>query len=225
MSVGNSRICIYRQFGLGAQSQQSPDGNDGTHVEDLKNPAEVQLPGGDLLLVVFCMEMPRNHIPFALLGDLPLDLHQSPEVWSETPSASYFESGRCWCNSRRQLLDRLTHEVVKVVQPLPIKSPVQGGTDFGAGQTKLDVVHLVDHCVLGASLSAIGQQETKRRLTLIITRITLTKPKTTSAGVILETSFARFMASMVPSNAEIVSSRLLGRWGSTFIVGVAAREL
>ena len=123
------------------------------------------------------------------------------------------------------LLDRLTHEVVKVVQPLPIKSPVQDNTDFGAGQTKLDVVHLVDHCVLGASLSATGQQETKRRLTLIITRITLTKPKTTLAGVILETSFARFMASMVAFNAEIVSSRLLGRWGSTFIVGVAAREL
>jgi len=89
VSVGNSRMCVYRQFGLEVQSQQSPDGNDGTHVEDLKNPVEVQLPGRDFLLVALCMEMSRNHVPFALLDDPPSDLRQGPEVGSETSSTNH----------------------------------------------------------------------------------------------------------------------------------------
>ena len=43
--------------------------------------------------------------------------------------------------------------------------------------------------------SAINQQKTARRLTLIISRRTLTEPKTTLAGVILAISFAGFKAS------------------------------
>ena len=46
---------------------------------------------------------------------------------------------------------------------------------------------------------------------MIIERITLTEPKTALAGVILESSFARFKTSMDPFNAEIAPSRPFGR--------------
>ena len=40
----------------------------------------------------------------------------------------------------------------------------------------------------------------------------LTEPKTAFAGVTLETSFARFMASMATLNEEIIPSLPFGRW-------------
>ena len=43
-----------------------------------------------------------------------------------------------------------------------------------------------------------------------MTRITLTEPKTALAGVALETSFARFMASIAAFNSETAPSRR--RW-------------
>jgi len=54
---------------------------------------------------------------------------------------------------------------------------------------------------------------------LTIVRRILTDPKTALAGVMLETSFARFMASMAMFNEVRVPSRLLGRWGLAAIVG------
>ena len=56
---------------------------------------------------------------------------------------------------------------------------------------------------------------------MIIVRIALTEPKTALAGVILESSFARFKASMATFNAEIMLSRPLGRWGSASMVETA----
>ena len=44
------------------------------------------------------------------------------------------------------------------------------------------------------SVYDFGQQETGRKLTLIVERITLTEPKTILAGAIPEASFARFKA-------------------------------
>ena len=64
-------------------------GSDGTHVEDMKDPNEVQLPGGDFFLVVLCVEVLRNHISFSLLDDLPLDFNHSPKVRSKASSMRY----------------------------------------------------------------------------------------------------------------------------------------
>ena len=80
VSFRNSGICIDRQFRLGIQSQQSPYDNDGTYVENLKDPVEVQPPCSNLVFIVLCVQMSRNHVSFALLDDLPLDLRHSPEV-------------------------------------------------------------------------------------------------------------------------------------------------
>jgi len=50
------------------------------HVEDLKDPDEIQLPGSDSSLVVLCVEVSRNCVSFSLLDDIPLDLRHSPEA-------------------------------------------------------------------------------------------------------------------------------------------------
>ena len=123
------------------------------------------------------------------------------------------------CSSRRQLADCFVRRAVEVLQWPPVQPPVESGTDVSASQPKFDIIHLIDHLVLCAFQSAINQQET-RRLTLIIARITLTEPKTALAGVMLESSFAIFKASMVTFNAEILPSRPLGRWDSASMAEV-----
>jgi len=80
VGFGNSDMCNYCKFGLGIPSQQSPYEDDGTHVEDMKDPVEVQPPGRNLFLVVLCVEVSGNRISFALLGDPRLDLRNSPEI-------------------------------------------------------------------------------------------------------------------------------------------------
>ena len=52
----------------------------GTHVKDLKNLVEVQLPGGNFFLVGLCMETSRNHVPVSLLDDIPFYLRYGSEV-------------------------------------------------------------------------------------------------------------------------------------------------
>ena len=54
--------------------------------------------------------------------------------------------------------------------------------------------------------------------TLIIVSRTPTEPKTALAGVILETSFARFTASIAIFNKERASSRRFCRWESASMV-------
>ena len=127
--------------------------------------------------------------------------------WGQTESIT--QSVRRWCSSRCQLLDCLAHEVVEVVQPLPVQSPVEGGTNVNVSQPKFDVIHLVDHRVPCAFQTAIDELKARRRHTLTIVRIKLTKPKTILAGVVLENSFARFKASMAAFNGEIALSRPL----------------
>ena len=46
-----------------------------------------------------------------------------------------------------------------------------------------------------------------------------TEPKTAMAGVMLETSFARFSPSMVIFNEEITPSLPFGLWDSSVMVG------
>jgi len=50
-----------------------------TYVEELKNPGEVQPPGGDHLFIV-PQEESRDRISFPPPDDLPLDLHHSPAM-------------------------------------------------------------------------------------------------------------------------------------------------
>ena len=62
----------------------------GTHVKDVKDPVEVQPPGGDCLFVALRVEKTTDRISFApALDDVPLDLGHSPAVEisvSESPN-------------------------------------------------------------------------------------------------------------------------------------------
>ena len=58
---------------------------------------------------------------------------------------------------------------------------------------------------------------------MIIVRITLTEPKTALAGLILEGSFARVVASIAAFKAEITPSRSLGRWDMVSMVETSGR--
>ena len=40
----------------------------------MEDPDKILLPRGDLVLVALCKEESGDHVPFALLGALPLDL-------------------------------------------------------------------------------------------------------------------------------------------------------
>ena len=80
LQLGNDDVCVYRKFGLRIPSQQSSYEDDGTHVEDLKNPVEVRLPGCDLLFVILCVEVLRNRASFALLDDLHLYFRHGSET-------------------------------------------------------------------------------------------------------------------------------------------------
>ena len=87
-------MCIYRKFSLEIHSQQWSRGNDGTHVEDMKDPDEVQPPRGDFLFVVLCVDVSGNHISFSLLDDIPLDLRHSPGARYKASSMRYTKCGR-----------------------------------------------------------------------------------------------------------------------------------
>jgi hypothetical protein len=89
--------------------------------------------------------------------------------------------------------------VVKVLQPLPVQPSVEGGTDFSARSPKFDVVGIVGHRVLYTFYQpAIDyRRQYRKKPTFIIVRIAMTVPKTALAGATVETSFPRFMASMV----------------------------
>ena len=53
---------------------------DWTNVEDLKDPDEVLLPSGDLVLIVLCKDETEDRPPFTPLGDPPLNLGQGPTI-------------------------------------------------------------------------------------------------------------------------------------------------
>ena len=124
----------------------------------------------------------------------------------------------CRCNSHRQLVDRLAHRSIEIIQHLPVQYPAEGCTDVGAGQPKFDTIGPVDQLVLGPFQSTIGLQETRRKPTLIVERMTLTEPKTAFAGAMLAMSFARFKVSMAAFNAEMVFSRPSDSWDSDAMV-------
>ena len=120
---------------------------------------------------------------------------------------------RGWFDPRRQLSNRIRHGLADLVQSLPIHPPIEGFTYVGACQPELDVIGLVGHGVLVACIQnkyIVGRGRGRGKRTLIIVSRTLTDPKTAFAGVTLDTSFARFIASIAVFNAERAPSRRFG---------------
>ena len=106
--------------------------------------------------------------------------------------------------------------MTEFVQVLSIHPSVKRSTEIGALQPNLNIVHFVGRRVLARCQLEIAGH--RRGHTLIIVRRALTEPKTALAGVMLATSFARFMASIATFNAEMVPSRPFGRSGVAAMV-------
>ena len=210
-SVRNGGVGVYREFGLETRGWRQSSRIDGTYVENLKDPDEVQPPGRNLVLVVPCVDDPRNRISLSLLDDLPLDIRHGSEARSKRSPIRYTRY-TMEINSRRQLFDRLAHRVAELVQALPFQTSTEGKTDAGAHLPKFYIISLIGHRVLEPCSALACQQRMRRRLTLIIPRRMLAETNTALAGVILETSLARFKASMNTFNAEMIPSWSLGCW-------------
>ena len=46
----------------------------------MKDPDKVPIPSGDLILIALRKDEPEDHIPFALLVDLPLYIDHGPAI-------------------------------------------------------------------------------------------------------------------------------------------------
>ena len=95
---------------------------------------------------------------------------------------------------------RLAHGLIEVLQLFSVRSPIKGSTDVGAAQPKFDVIPFIDRGFLAEGWPEARRRRRKR--TLIIVSRALAEPKTAPAGVMLESSFARFRATMAASNFE-----------------------
>ena len=160
--------------------------------------------------------MSRNHVSFPLF-DMLLSISATALRSGRKHRQSVAQSVCCRCNSHRQLVDRLAHRSIEIIQPLPVQSPVEDGADAGASQPKFDAIRPVDQLVLSAFQPTIRQQKTKRKFTLIVERMPLTEPKTVlalaGAGAIAEVSFARFKVQFdgrIQHRDGILAFRLLG---------------
>ena len=78
MSVRSGCTCARPKFSLGAESQQSSHKSDMTHIKNVKNPAELQLPGSNRLFIFLRVIASGNRIPFTPLDGILLDLGDSP---------------------------------------------------------------------------------------------------------------------------------------------------
>jgi len=102
---------------------------DRTHVKDLKNILEAQLPGSDRLFIFLRAETPTDHAPFIPLRELPPNICYGPAI------KSIIINGRDayrWFNSHRQLIYRTVRGLTEVVRFLSIRPLVKYSADIGA---------------------------------------------------------------------------------------------
>ena len=93
MDIQNHRIGVDYQFGLKGGDQRERDRTNWTHVEDMKNPIEVQLPRPNRFLIILCMHKSGYQILFTLLSDLLLDLLHCPAITSAVGELSKLRIG------------------------------------------------------------------------------------------------------------------------------------
>ena len=115
----------------------------------MKDPVEVQLPGGDGFLVVLRVCKSRQYIPSTLLDDFFLDsCHGSTIKGAVSGGIQYSIYHNRWLDSRRQLSNRFEHGLTELAHLPPVHSPIKRSTHIRAGQTEFDIVQFVDHRVL-----------------------------------------------------------------------------
>jgi hypothetical protein len=78
--IGNCYMRIDGKFSLKPGGQQRRRKSDETHIKNVKDPVEVQSPGGNHVFIVLRMEKTRNWVTVALFDDTPLDLRYGPAI-------------------------------------------------------------------------------------------------------------------------------------------------
>jgi len=91
MKIQKHHVVIHQQLRLKLDYERSSNRTDRTHIEDVKDPVEVQLPGSNPFFIVLCTEESRGCISPTVLDDLSLNLghgsgieksvSQSLDVW------------------------------------------------------------------------------------------------------------------------------------------------
>ena len=103
---------------------------DRTHIKDLNNILEAQLPGSDRPFMFIRAETPIYHAPFIPLRELPPNICHGPAI------ESIIINGRdpcSWFNSHRQLICRTVHGLTELARFLSIRPLVKYSADVGAG--------------------------------------------------------------------------------------------
>ena len=102
-----------------------------THIEDVEDPIEIRLPGGDRHCIGLRLEESRDRIPATPFHDLSLYIRNSPAIESTVNRRS--RNVYWWFNSRRQLVYRIDQGLTELVQPLSVHPPVKRSANFGTG--------------------------------------------------------------------------------------------
>jgi len=157
----------------------------------------VRPPGGDHLFVNLRVEELRDRTSFTLLGDLPLHLiHGSVirDLVSWPPGENIADSTysvNCSIASSTESLSTFAR-LPSVTRSRARHTLAQNNPS----STRSDLLSFESWMHVSRGLIVTN----KRKGTLIIVRRALTEPKTPAAGVIAETSSARFRACMAASN-------------------------
>jgi len=122
-------ICVYWNCLMEGEVNNGHHSRSRTHVKDLKNILEAQLPGSDSPFIFLCAETPIDHTPFIPLRELPPNICYGPVI------KSIMMNGRdaCrWFNSHRQLIYRTVHRLTELAWFLSIRPLVKYSADIGA---------------------------------------------------------------------------------------------
>ena len=117
-----------------------------THIEDLKNPIQLQLPTRDFSLPIARSKVLNQFILPGQFVDLAL-------YFLDTPATKSMVGGRSrsihrGIDSRLQSVDRIAHRLAELICPLPTRSPPKCITDIAAEYPEVYTVLFVDHLVL-----------------------------------------------------------------------------
>jgi len=102
---------------------------DRTHVKNLKNILEAQLPGSDRLFIFLRTEAPTDHASFIPLRELPPNICHGPAI--EMIMMNGRDACR-WFNSHRQLIHCTVHGLSELARFLSIRPLVKCSADIGA---------------------------------------------------------------------------------------------
>ena len=147
-NVGDVRVCIHFKFGLGAESQRSPAGNEEPYVKNTTNPIEVRLPCGDRLFIALCMETSGDSISFGSPNDVLLDLCHNPAAESVVNEPSSMSR---WPYSRCQSFNCPEEGLIGLADLSSVYPPAKGLEDVGADQRHFSTGRFIGRRILHTS--------------------------------------------------------------------------